>query len=323
MLNPIDHLGGRHKGADIDHGRLQMAIRLAENFRAVFYAPFYGCLALGFFDRAGLDIELVNSPSPGVALDWLSADRVDIVWSGPQRAIKHALESHPEESRLKCFGEVAAKDPFYLVARPSLVQDFNLNRLKDMQVSVVSEVPTPWFCLQKDLLDNGIDPTSLSIVRGLTMADQLLLLERAELDVIQVFEPYVQQALDAGVGQIVFAAADRGWTAYTTLMSTQQKIDQYRDQFETMGSALQDFSNWLNQSGVEQLVDVVKSFYPDISASILLKGLTRYLNVGLWSLRPTVSREGYNRLLESMLTSHTIARAVPYEQVVADFAREN
>jgi NitT/TauT family transport system substrate-binding protein len=155
------------------------------------------------------------------------------------------------------------------------------------------------------------------------MPQQLTKLQRGELDVIQVFEPYVQQALDAGIGKIVYAAADRGWTAYTTFMSTQQKIEQHRDQFQVMGHALQDFSHWLDQSGVEPLVDVVKPFYPNISKSDLLQGLWRYKNAGLWSLRLDVSRAGYNRLLESMLATRTIARAVTYEQVVADFAREN
>ena len=299
-----------------------MTIRLAENFRAVFYAPFYGCLALGLFDKAGLDIELVSSPSPGTALDWLHVDRVDVVWSGPQRAIKHALEPHPEASRLRCFGEVAAKDPFYLLAQPRLADGFNLKCLQNLRLGVVSEVPTPWFCLQQDLVDHGIDPSSINLVQGLTMPDQLNQLVQGELDVIQVFEPYVQKALDAGVGKIVYAAADRGWTAYTTFMSSQQKIDQYRDQFEAMGHALQDFSNWLEQSGVEPLVDLFKPFYPDIPAAELLPGLSRYLNVGLWSLRPSVSRAGFNRLLESMLTSGTISHSIPYEQVVADFAHE-
>lgn len=299
-----------------------MTIRLAENFRAVFYAPFYGCLELGFFNKAGLDIELVSSPSPGAALDWLKEDRVDVVWSGPQRAIKHSLESHPESGRLRCFGEVAAKDPFYLVARTGMANGFDLADLPGLRLGVVTEVPTPWFCLQQDLIDRGIDLTRISVVQGLSMSEQLNQLKRGEIDVIQVFEPFVQLALDGGVGQIVYAAADRGWTAYTTLMSTQHKIDQCRSEFEAMGHALSDFSSWLEQSGAEALVEVVKSYYPNLDATVLAQGLSRYDHAGLWSLRPAVSRAGYDRLLESMLGTRTILQSVPYEQVVADFAQE-
>ena len=300
-----------------------MTIRLAENFRAVFYAPFYGCLALGFFKRAGLDIELVGSPSPGAALEWLQAGEVDVVWSGPQRAIKHALESHPDDARLRCFGEVAAKDPFYLVARSALADGFCLERLAHMRMGVVSEVPTPWFCLQQDLVDRGVNLATLSIVKGLTMPAQLQALERGELDVIQVFEPYVQHAVDSGVGKIVYTAAERGWTAYTTFMSTQRQINEHRDEFISMGDALNEFSIWLKQSGVVPMVEAVKPFYPDTSEKDLLHGLQRYLDAGLWSLRPSVSRAGYQRLLDSMLTTRTIAKPVPYETVVADFAFES
>ena len=299
-----------------------MTIRLAENFRAVFYAPFYGCLELDFFKKAGLEIELVGSPSPGAALDWLQKDRVDVVWSGPQRAIKHALDSHAESVRLRCFGEVAAKDPFYLVARTGIADGFDLSEWSGKRLGVVTEVPTPWFCLQQDLMDRGVDLARISVVQGLSMSEQLVQLERGQIDVIQVFEPYVQQALDGGVGKIVYSAADRGWTAYTTFMSTQRKIDQCRSEFEAMGHALSDFSRWLDQSGVDALVDVVKSYYPDINATGLAQGLSRYDRAGLWSLRPAVSRAGYDRLLESMLGTRTILRSVPYEQVVADFAQE-
>ncbi len=300
-----------------------MTIRLAENFRAVFYAPFYGCLALGFFKRAGLDIELLGSPSPGAALDWLQAGEVDVVWSGPQRAIKHALESHPDDARLRCFGEVAAKDPFYLVARSALADGFQLERLAHMRMGVVSEVPTPWFCLQQDLVDRGVNPSTLSIVEGLTMPAQLQALERGELDVIQVFEPYVQHAIDSGIGKIVYTAAERGWTAYTTFMSTHRQINVRREEFISMGNALSEFSTWLKRFGVLAMVDAVRPFYPEISERELLHGLTRYMDAGLWSLRPSVSRAGYLRLLDSMITTQTITEAVPYETVVADFAFES
>ena len=37
-----------------------MPIKLAENFRAVFYAPFYAAQSLGFYASEGVEVELVN-----------------------------------------------------------------------------------------------------------------------------------------------------------------------------------------------------------------------------------------------------------------------
>jgi ABC-type nitrate/sulfonate/bicarbonate transport system substrate-binding protein len=42
-------------------------IRLMENFRALFYAPYYATHALGFYANEGVDVELVSSDAPGDA----------------------------------------------------------------------------------------------------------------------------------------------------------------------------------------------------------------------------------------------------------------
>ena len=44
-----------------------MLLRLAENFRAVFYAPFYATQALGLFAAEGVQLQLLDSPAPGAA----------------------------------------------------------------------------------------------------------------------------------------------------------------------------------------------------------------------------------------------------------------
>ena len=42
-----------------------MPIRLMENFRAVFYSPYYATYELGFYKREGIDVTLLTSDVPG------------------------------------------------------------------------------------------------------------------------------------------------------------------------------------------------------------------------------------------------------------------
>ena len=63
-------------------------IRLSENFRAVFYAPFYATLALGHFAREGVEIELIASPAPAAAAAGLLDGSIDVSWGGPMRVMK-------------------------------------------------------------------------------------------------------------------------------------------------------------------------------------------------------------------------------------------
>ena len=42
-----------------------MKIRMAENFRAVFYTPFYAAHRLGFYAAEGVDVDLIGAASCG------------------------------------------------------------------------------------------------------------------------------------------------------------------------------------------------------------------------------------------------------------------
>src|SRR5258708_7719033 len=90
-----------------------MPIRLAENFRALFYAPYYATKALGFYEREGVDVELLSSAAPGDAVAGLLDGTVDITWAGPMRVMK--ARDGQSHSPLVCFGEMVARDPFFLV----------------------------------------------------------------------------------------------------------------------------------------------------------------------------------------------------------------
>ena len=45
-----------------------MKIKLMENFRAIFYAPYYAIHTLGFYKSEGIDVELTTSDAPGDAV---------------------------------------------------------------------------------------------------------------------------------------------------------------------------------------------------------------------------------------------------------------
>ena len=98
----------------------------------------------------------------------------------------------------------------------------------------MSEVPTPWLCLQHDLREQGIDPAQLDRVADRTMADNLGGAARHQLDVVQMFEPYVSMALQMGAGDILYAASARGPTVYTTFLATRDSIDRNRAAFSAM-----------------------------------------------------------------------------------------
>src|SRR6266516_545785 len=161
-----------------------MPIKLAENFRAVFYAPFYATHVLGFYASEGIEIELLNSSVPGDGVSALLNGTIDVTWGGPMRVMK-GHEPQPT-SPLVCFCEVVARDPFFLVGRHR-GSEFQLRDLASLRFSAVSEVPTPWLCLQNDLREHGIDPSRLLRAPDQSMRANLEALSNGQLDVVQLF----------------------------------------------------------------------------------------------------------------------------------------
>jgi len=290
-----------------------MTIKLAENFRAVFYAPFYATQALDFYAREDIELEFIDSPAPAAAQSALLDGTIDLSWGGPMRVMK-ALDVDPH-SPLVCFCEVVTRDPFFLVGRSDRTQ-FKLADLPRLRVATVSEVPTPWLCLQQDLRRNGIDPDQLDRVTSRTMADNLEALRRNEIDVAQMFEPYVSMALKGGVGRIVHAAHARGPTTYTAFLATRSGIARNRAGFTAMIRAIRRMQIWLYEHSAEELADVVAPFYPAVEPDLLTSSLRRYRDAGLWARETEVSREGFAQLSESLLSGGFISRMHSYEACV-------
>jgi NitT/TauT family transport system substrate-binding protein len=288
-----------------------MRIKLAENFRAVFYAPFYATHALGFYASEGVEVVLLNSPVPAAAASGLLDGSIDISWGGPMRVMK-ARDLDPHSS-LVCFCEVAARDPFFLVGRHA---GFDLADLHRLRVATVSEVPTPWLCLQHDLRERGIDPMQINRVTGRTMAENLQALRMSEIDVVQMFEPYVSMASQMGVGDIFYAASTRGPTTYTTFLATRESIQRNHSSLTAMVRATRRTLVWVKEHGADELAEVAAPFYADTPREILRSSLRRYRNAELWSHAPEISRQGFTRLADSLRSGGFIARTAGYEDCV-------
>jgi NitT/TauT family transport system substrate-binding protein len=292
---------------------VSMHVKLSENFRAVFYAPFYATHALGFYTDEGVEVELLNSPAPAAAAAGLLDGSIDISWGGPMRVMK----AHDDDPRspMVSFCEVAARDPFFLVGERD-ASAFRLADLPGLKLGGVSEVPTPWLCLQHDLRLQGVDPSQIDCVTGRTMADNLEALRRGELDVAQMFEPYVSMALQTGAGEILYAANARGPTVYTTFLASRDSIARNRAAFDAMVRATRRTLTWVMEYSAAELADAVAPYYPHVARDLLASSLQRYKDAGLWARTPDVSRQGFSRLADSLKSGGFISRVHAYEDCV-------
>ncbi len=290
-----------------------MPIILSENFRALFYAPFYAAYATGAFKEAGVEVVLKPSPSPPDAARALRAGEVDVMWGGPLRVmITHDTEPTAD---LVCFCDVVARDPFFIIgARPK--PDFRFADLVGQRFASVSEVPTPWICLEDDIRRAGVDPAKLDRLTKPSMAENAAALRAGKLDAIHVFQPYAEELVASGAGHVWYAAAMRGLTAYTTLVTRREVLAKRADELLAMTKGLYKTLRWFKETRGAEIAPLLKSFFPDVEQKIFAAAIDRYRALNLWAADPVIPREGYDRLQAAMRAGGALSKDIPFETSV-------
>ena len=159
-------------------------------------------------------------------------------------------------------------------------------------------------------------PQVVLTLRELHTAAQFEALRRGELDVVQMFEPYVSMASRAGAGEVLYAASSRGPTVYTTFLASRDSIRRNRAAFDAMVRAIRRSLAWVAEHSGEELADTVASYYPHVARELLASSLQRYHEANLWARTPDLSRQGFARLADSMKSGGFISRLHAYEDCV-------
>jgi NitT/TauT family transport system substrate-binding protein len=290
-----------------------MVITLIENFRAVFYSPFYAAFVLKAYEAEGLEVRRVMSTSPAQTLQALRSGQGDVAWGGPIRLL--LANNQQPHSNLVIFCEVVRRDPFFLVGREPHAA-FQLTDLLTARVATVSEVPTPWLCLQHDLRLAGLDPAHVSRLADHSMPQNLAALRAGDIEVMQAFQPFVEQAVEEHVGHIWYAAASRGLTAYTALYTTREFLARAPESVLRMTRAMYRTQQWIAAHTAAELAACVASYFPDLALSTLTQALARYAALRLWNRTPMLQPEGLAWLQAACLSGGYIQHNVPYEQCV-------
>jgi NitT/TauT family transport system substrate-binding protein len=288
-------------------------IILQESLRGLLYAPYYAALTLGAYRQEGIEVSFASAPTPAQAPAGLFAGTIDVAWGGPMRVMQ-MYETRPD-CDLVCFGEVVTRDPFLLVGREPR-PDFALADLYGKRVAIVSEVPTPWLCLQEDIRRVGLDPDALPRIADRTMPENAASLRRGEVDVIQVFEPFAEELIAAGAGHIWYAAARRGPTADTSFYARRSTLIARRDELKRMVRGLYRTQKWLHSQPSEALADAVQPFFPDVAAALLCGAVARYRALGVWGRNPILPRAGYDRLKAGLISGGFVKQGAQFEQAV-------
>ena len=290
-----------------------MSITLLENFRAVFYTPFYAAFSLGAYEEAGADVRIETSPDPARNAELLMSGEAQVSWGGPMRVLV-AYDKDPD-CGLKVFCEVVCRDPFFLIGREPNAA-FRMGDLAGPKVATVSEVPTPWMCLQHDLRLAGLDPDALNRIPDKTMGENADALRAGDADVIQVFQPFAEELIREGAGHAWYQAAERGLTTYTAFYAPGSFLREQPESALGMTRAMARAERWLAENDEEAIAELVKPWFEDMDFDLLAQAIARYKSLGLWNRNPYLAQESFEWLRDACLSGGLITSGVSYDEAV-------
>lgn len=290
-----------------------MRITLYENFRALFYTPFYAAYATGAYAREGIETELRNSPDPAYSAEALRRGEADVIWGGPLRVL--TMHARDPSCSLVCFADCVRRDPFFVIGRTPR-PEFTLAMLKTARLATVAEVTPPWLCLQQDLREAGIDPASIPRVHGPSMAENAAALRAGTIDAVQLFQPYAEELIAAGAGHLWYAAMQRGPTAYTTLVTRREVLRERPEALAGMVRALDATLAWVAATPGGEIARALREFFPAVPQELYAAAIERYKAGGLWAGDPVITRQGFDRIHTAMRAGGALARDIPFEACV-------
>jgi len=288
-------------------------MRLYAAMKALFYAPFYVALTKGCFENEGVRVEFSTAPHPDDAVPALLENRVDVTWGGPIDLMLH--HDTVVEPVLVGFCEVVSRDPFILIGREPN-ERFRFQDLATLRIAPVSEVETPWLCLQEDIRRSGLDPAPFAPEAGRTMRENIARLNRGEVDVIQLFEPLAQDLIAKGGGHLWYAGALRGLNTYTTLFTLRRNLERFNGELCGMVKAMNAALNWVHCHSGSEIAAEIAEMFPEFSTQLLGDALDRYKRLDLWARSTIHDPIGFVRLKSAVLAGGWIKSDVPFDRCI-------
>jgi NitT/TauT family transport system substrate-binding protein len=147
------------------------------------------------------------------------------------------------------------------------------------------------------------------------MADNAAALRRGEVEVVQLFQPFVEELVEQGF-HVWYAAADRGPCSYTTFYARQGTLERKRDELGAMVRALYRTQKWIEAAEGARIARQIRDYFPAVPPPRLEAACTRYKALGVWGRTPVLPRGGYDRLLASMVSAGFVRPGTPFERAV-------
>lgn len=294
-------------------GGAKQKITLSEVTHSVFYAPQYVALELGYFDEAGLRVELINGGGADKVMTSVLTGEADIGFAGPEACIY--VQNQGKDDAPVVFAQMTKRDGSFLIGREDVPFSWDLLRGKTIIGGRAGGVPE--MTLEYVMRQNGITPGTDANVDTTVQFNMMAgAFTGGNGDFVTLFEPTATEVEAAGQGYILTSiGAESGEIPYTAYFASRSYISDHADAVQSFTDAIARALDFVHTHSAAEIAEVIAPQFPDTSVDTLSAVVQRYLDIDAWNETPVMEQEALERLEAVMETA-----GVLQHEEWADFA---
>ena len=295
------------------NGGAKQKITLSEVTHSVFYAPQYVALELGYFDEAGLRVELINGGGADKVMTSVLTGEADIGFAGPEACIY--VQNQGKDDAPVVFAQMTKRDGSFLIGREDVPFSWDLLRGKTIIGGRAGGVPE--MTLEYVMRQNGITPGTDANVDTTVQFNMMAgAFTGGNGDFVTLFEPTATEVEAAGQGYILTSiGAESGEIPYTAYFASRSYISDHADAVQSFTDAIARALDFVHTHSAAEIAEVIAPQFPDTSVDTLSAVVQRYLDIDAWNETPVMEQEALERLEAVMETA-----GVLQHEEWADFA---
>jgi len=290
-------------------------VTLAEVAHTIFYAPQYVAINNGYFEEAGIDLEVVLASGADAVMSAVLSGDVDIGFSGTEATIY--VYNGGEKDYVKTFAGLTKRDGTFLVSREKY-ENFTLEDLKGKTVIGGRKGGMPEMTFEWALRENGINPTTdLNIDTSIAFAAMQGAFIGGTGDFVTLFEPNALSVEQNGYGYVVAYIGELGGEVpYTAYNARTSYIEKNKDIIKNFTKAINKGLTFVKENSAEEIAACIIDFFPDTSMNDLVKIVDRYKQGDAWKENITINEEEFKHIQDIMMASNELDSYVEYDKLI-------
>jgi len=302
-----------YKNNKEENSNLQ-TIKVAEVTHSAFYAPFYVAIEKGYFEKNGINVELIlTSGANNVTAAVLSND-VQIGFCGPEATIY--VYNQGEKDYIRSFAGLTKRDGQFIVSRTK-IDNFDMNMLEGKEVLAGRVGGMPILNFQNALNNAKVDSKKVNINTSIDFASLTGSFIGGNGDFVNLFEPNATKLEREGLGYIVASIGEySGEMPYTAFNARKSFIENNPELITNFTLAINEGLKFVKNNDSKSIANAIIKQFPDTSLNDLITIVERYKNADSWLESPYISEESFKNLQNIMINDKQINTYVPYKDLI-------